>query len=190
MSRTVFQAVIICVAALCSSAAWAKVEVQAGQHKSLGRILVAKVSEDIAPGDYEALLKGIKANPGKYAKKIVMLDSIGGSVAEAIRMGRLLRETGFDALVPSTGLCQGSCVYLLAAGHAKTVRGHVGIHRPYYAGSDSLHSASASGASRAAQVAYFQDMQIPPELLEAINSTEPRRMRVLTPSELARYRLN
>ncbi|MDZ4334194.1 MAG: hypothetical protein U1A62_32925, partial [Pseudomonas sp.] len=58
MRRTVFQAVIFCAAALCAGAALAKVEVQAGQHKSLGRILVAKVSEDIAPGDYEALLKG------------------------------------------------------------------------------------------------------------------------------------
>lgn len=189
MSRTVFQFVIVCVAALCSSAALAKVEVQAGQHKSLGLILVAKVSEDIAPGDYELLLKGIKANPGKYAKKIVMLDSIGGSVSEAIRIGRLLRETGFDALVPSTGVCQGSCVYLLAAGHAKTVRGYVGIHRPYYAGSDSVHSASALGASRASQAAYFKEMQIPSALLDVINSTEPSRMRVLTPAELARYRL-
>jgi hypothetical protein len=118
-----------------------------------------------------------------------MLDSIGGSVSEAMRMGRLLRETGFDALVPSTGVCQGSCVYLLAAGHAKTVRGYVGIHRPYYAGSDSVHSASAFGPSHTTQNAYFKEMQIPPELLAAINSTEPRRMRVLTPAELARYRL-
>jgi hypothetical protein len=189
MSRTVFQAVIICVAMLCSTAALAKVEVQAGQHKSLGRILVAKVSEDIAPGDYEALLQGINANPGNYATKIVMLDSIGGSVAEAIRMGRLLRETGFDALVPSTGVCQGSCVYLLAAGRNKTVRGHVGIHRPYYSGSDSVHSASSAGATRSSQAAYFKEMQIPLELLEAINRTEPRRMRVLSADELKRYHL-
>jgi hypothetical protein len=188
MSRTVFQAVIICVVMLCSTAALAKVEVQAGQHKSLGRILVAKVSEDIASGDYEALLKGINANPGNYATKIVMLDSIGGSVSEAMRMGRLLRETGFDALVPSTGVCQGSCVYLLAAGRNKTVRGHVGIHRPYYSGSDSVHSASSS-TSRASKAAYFKEMQIPLELLEAINRTEPQRMRVLSADELKRYHL-
>lgn len=189
MSRTVFQAVIICVATLCSTVALARVEVQAGQHKTLGRILVAKVSEDIASGDYEALLKGISAHSGNYASKIVMLDSIGGSVAEAIRMGRLLRETGFDALVPSSGVCQGSCVYLLAAGHAKRVRGYVGIHRPYYPGSDSVHSVSSAGAARSSQVAYFKEMQIPLALLEAINTTEPQRMRVLTSSELARYRL-
>lgn len=190
MRRTVFKAMIMCVVALCASAAMAKVEVEAGQHKELGRVLVAKVSEDITPGDYEALLKGIKANPGQYTKKIVMLDSIGGSLAEALRIGRLLRETGFDAWVPSTGVCQGSCVYLLAAGRSKNVRGSVGIHRPYYSGSDSVHSASAFGPSRATQAAYFKDMQIPLTLLEAISATEPRHMRVLTLSELARYRLN
>jgi hypothetical protein len=190
MSRTVLQVVIFCVAVLGSGAVLAKVEVQAGPHKGLERILLAKISEDIVAGDYEALLKGITGNPGTYAKKIVMLDSIGGSVAEAIRMGRLLRETGFDAMVPSTGVCQGSCVYLLAAGHGKSVRGYVGIHRPYYLGSDSVHSASNAGAAKANQVAYFKEMQIPLELLEAINSTAPQRMRVLSPPELARYGLN
>lgn len=189
MRRSVFQAVISCAVLLCANNALAKVEVQAGRDKAHGHILVAKVSEDIAPGDYEALLKGIKANPGKFARKVVMLDSIGGSVSEAIRMGRLLRETGFDTWVPRAAVCQGSCVYLLAAGRAKTVRGHVGIHRPYYTGSDSVHSVSTAGASRASQVAYFKEMQVPLTLLEAINSTEPRRMRVLTVSELARYRL-
>lgn len=189
MRRRVFQAVISCAVLLCANNALAKVEVQAGPDKTLGPILVAKVSEDIVPGDYEALLKGIKANPGKFNRKVVMLDSIGGSVSEAIRMGRLLRETGFDTWVPSGAVCQGSCVYLLAAGHAKTVRGHVAIHRPYYPGSDSVHSASKASASRASQVAYFKEMQVPLALLEAINSTEPRRMRVLTASELARFHL-
>lgn len=189
MRRSVFQAVIACAVALVSTQVLAKVEVQAGQHKTLGRILVAKVSEEIVPGDYEALLKGIKANPGKFSRKIVMLDSIGGSVSEAMRMGRLLRETGFETLVPSTGVCQGSCVYLLAAGTRKTVRGHVGIHRPYYSGSDSVHSASA-GVTRASQVAYFKSMQIPLALVDRINSTEPRRMHVLNSGELKRYGLH
>ena len=56
-----------------------------------------------------------RAHPGKFARKILLLDSIGGSAAEAMRMGRLLRETGFETLVPAKGVCQGSCIYLLAA---------------------------------------------------------------------------
>ncbi len=188
MSRRMFQAVIASALVLCAAPVLAKVDVQAGEHKTQGRMLVVKVSEEIALGDYEALLKGIRNNPGTFARKIVMLDSIGGNVSEAMRMGRLLRETGFDTLVPSTGVCQGSCVYLLAAGKRKTVRGHVGIHRPYYNGSDSAHSTSNS-VSRSSQISYFKDMQVAPELLEAINSTAPQRMRVLSASELKRYRL-
>ena len=67
---------------------------------------MARVTEQIAPGDYEALLKGIMAHPGKYARKLLILDNIGGSAAEAMRMGYLLRETGFDALVPASAVCR------------------------------------------------------------------------------------
>ncbi|MED5654345.1 hypothetical protein, partial [Enterobacter hormaechei] len=75
------------------------VEVHSLQHKSMGRVLTVRVSEEIAPGDYETLLKGLRNNPGTYSRKLLLLNSIGGSVPEAIRMGRLLRESGFDALV-------------------------------------------------------------------------------------------
>ncbi|WP_204265032.1 hypothetical protein, partial [Klebsiella aerogenes] len=83
-------------------------------------VLTVRVSEEIAPGDYETLLKGLRNNPGTYSRKLLLLNSIGGSVPEAIRMGRLLRESGFDALVPSSSVCQGTCVYLLTAGKRKT----------------------------------------------------------------------
>ncbi|MCU1716858.1 hypothetical protein [Pseudomonas sp. 5P_3.1_Bac2] len=189
MARRFWQLLTLCAALGCISPAMAKVEVEAGTHQKLGKILLAKVSETIAPGDYESLLVGIRNHPGNYAKKIVMLDSIGGSVSEAIKLGRLLRETGFDSLVPSTGICQGSCVYLLAAGKSKIVRGYVGVHRPYYPGSDSVHYASRL-SSNPSPATYFKQMNVAPGLLELINSTDPARMRVLTPAELARYRLN
>ncbi|MFC5696800.1 hypothetical protein ACFPU0_14675 [Pseudomonas sp. GCM10022186] len=188
MSRTAIRAAAFCLVALCSTYTWAKVEVQPVQHSKAGRILAVQISEDIAPGDYEALMKGLRANPGQYARKLALLDSIGGSVAEALRIGRLLRETGFDVMVPSEGVCQGSCVYLLAAGRNKTVRGYVGIHRPYFAHGD---SALADGsASRYSPTAYLKEMNIPLGLLDDMNSTDPTRMRVLTRDELARYRLN
>ncbi|WXL27453.1 hypothetical protein WG219_08365 [Ectopseudomonas mendocina] len=175
--------------ALSSGAALAKVDVQAGMHKTLGMMLVVKISEDIVPGDYEALLRGIRQHPGKYQKKIAMLDSIGGNVTEAMKLGRLLRETGFETLVPSTGVCQGSCVYVLVAGVKKSVRGHVGLHKPYYAGSDSIHSVSRSNDPRYSATTYFREMGMPMGLLELMLSTQPNRMRVLTRDELVRYKL-
>lgn len=190
MNRRLIRAALLCTTTLGAATALAKVEVEAVQHKSIGRMLVAKVSEDIAPGDYEALLQGIKGNPGQFAQKVVLLDSIGGGVQEAIRMGRLLRETGFSTLVPSTGVCQGSCIYLLAAGRTWTVRGHVGIHRPYYPNGDSARAESAANGVRYNPAAYLQEMSIPSSLVTQMHSIDPQRMHVLSPEELARYRLN
>lgn len=170
--------------------ACAMVEVQTVNRQSAGTILVAKVSEAIAPGDYEALLKGILAHPGKHARKVVILDNIGGSVQEAIKMGRLLRETGFDTLVPAGAVCQGACVYLLAAGRDKSVRGHVGVHRPYYPEGDSAESRSAGAGSSYSSSRYFREMNIPVGLLGLIQDTAPGKMRVLSAEELRRYRLD
>jgi hypothetical protein len=187
MSHNRIRSILLGAALLASASAAAKVEVQAVQHKSAGAILAVDISEAIAPGDYEVLLKGLLANPGKYQKKLALLDNIGGSVAEAIRMGRLLRESGFDTLVPANAVCQGSCVYLLAAGRDKTVRGHVGIHRPYFANGD---SAQSGNSVRYSPAAYFQQMHIPASLLSDMQAIDPRNVRVLTSKELAAYRLD
>lgn len=189
MPRLRLRIVLACLAVFCATPALARVEVHSLQHKSMGRVLTVRVSEEIAPGDYETLLKGLRNNPGTYSRKLLLLNSIGGSVPEAIRMGRLLRESGFDALVPSSSVCQGTCVYLLAAGKRKTVRGYVGLHRPYYAHGDSLHSRSANGM-RYDSAAYFREMDVPSTLVQAMQSTDPKRMRVLSAKELAQYRLN
>jgi hypothetical protein len=190
MSRKVIRASLLCTAMLASAAAIGKVEVQAVQHKTAGRILAVSVSEDIAPGDYETLLKGLTGNPGKYAKKLALLDNIGGSVPEAIKMGRLLREAGFDTLVPTSAVCQGTCVYLLAAGRDKTVRGHVGIHRPYFANGDSAQANLTGNAAGYSPAAYFKEMNIPSRLVDDMQSIAPSNLRVLTALDLASYRLD
>lgn len=187
MSLTL-RTVLLCLAAVCASPVLAKVEVESAQQRNLGRILIAKVSEEIAPGDYDVLLKALRANPGKFARKIFLLDSIGGSAAEAMRMGRLLRETGFETLVPSKGVCQGSCVYLLAAGRKKTVRGYVGLHRPHFPAGESAQSSQAGIPHNSA--GYFRDMGVAPSLVADMQTIEPQRMKVLTTDELKRYRLN
>ena len=80
MTRSLLHYALFCIAAFGAPLALARVEVQPVQHKTLGLMLVAKVSEEISPGDYEVLLRGITGNPGRYVKKIVLLDNIGGSV--------------------------------------------------------------------------------------------------------------
>lgn len=164
--------------------AHAQVEIEAN-----AGMLAAKVSAEIVPGDYEKLLQGLRTNPGKYTRKIVLLDSIGGSAPEAIRMGRLLRETGFEALVPSGGMCEGSCIYLLAAGSKRTVNGHVALRRPPFPAGDSALAQSAHGSQPFSPVKYFRDMGVDAGLAEAIYQVAPGRLRLLSKDDLRRYRL-
>ncbi len=178
---------LLCGTTLATLTSQARVEVEALQHQSMGRILAAKVSEDIAPGDYETLLQGIQANPGQYQRKIVLLDSIGGSASEAMRMGRLLRETGFDVVVPATGLCQGSCIYLLAAGHKKTINGPIGLHRPHHPSGESALARSVHRHERPSPASYFREMNLSNRLAEEMQRIDPQRMKVLTVQELAAF---
>ena len=60
-------------AALCLNPAFAKVEVEAAQQKNLGNILIVKVSEDIAPGDYDAMLKALLASCNGLQVSALML---------------------------------------------------------------------------------------------------------------------
>ena len=152
-------------------------------------LLAAKISEEIVAGDYEKLLQGLRANPGKHKRKVVLLDSIGGSAPEAIRMGRLLRETGFEALVPADGMCQGSCIYLLAAGSKRTINGHVALRRPPFAAGDSAQAQAAHGREHFSPAKYFRDMGVDVSLAEALYQVAPGRLHLLSKEELARYRL-
>jgi hypothetical protein len=189
MRKILVPAVLLCTVLLYATAPLAQVEVKAAPHSNLGALLAVKISEEIAPGDYEALLRGIKSNPGAFARRIALLDSIGGSAPEAIRIGRLLRETGFDTLVPTNGVCQGSCIYLLAAGVKKTVKGHVGLHRPHFPSGESAQAQHLHKNQRYDPAAYFREMNIPARLAQDMQGIEPHRMRLLSEKELKGYGL-
>lgn len=185
MNPRLLRPLLLCSLALAALGAQARVEVEARDG-----LLAAKISEEIAPGDYEKLLQGLRAHPGSYSRKIVLLDSIGGSAPEAMRMGRLLRETGFEALVPSDGVCQGSCVYLLAAGKRKIVKGHVALRRPPFAAGDSAQAQAAHGSQPFSPAAYLREMGVAIDLAEDIYRAAPGQLRLLSRDDLARYRLH
>lgn len=61
----------------------------------------------------------------------VYLDSPGGSLGEALEMGRLLREHQITAVVDDGALCVSACVFVLAGASKRVlhVNGRLGIHR-------------------------------------------------------------
>lgn len=180
----------ICFAIALSFSASAGVQVVVGERPDVGRMIGIYIEGPISSGDYKTLLEGINEHRGSFTLKFAVLNSTGGSVYEAMKMGRLLRQAKFDVLIESDGTCQSACVYLLAAGIDKKVRGTVGIHRPYFGVAPNIDAGVSIKKIKAISAEYFEDMNISPRLAEDMYSIEPKDMKILSHSELESYRLN
>lgn len=61
--------------------------------------------------------------------RVLDIDSAGGQVEEAIRVGDQIAESRWSIWVRDGSLCHSACVLVLAAGDTRSIAGKVGIHR-------------------------------------------------------------
>jgi hypothetical protein len=83
----------------------------------------------ITPGIFEAFAAEI-AKRGDYVKTVV-LNSPGGSVTDALAMGRLIREKNFATEVEAGKYCASSCPLVFAGGVERRVgdKAVIGVHQ-------------------------------------------------------------
>lgn len=124
----------------------------------------------------------------------ISLNSNGGSLEESMKIGELIREMGFFTSVGAKSECLSSCVFILAAGVRRDAYGAVGIHKPYFADLNEKLSISDIKNIRNQNInsmkRYFEIMDISESLVDAMLSVEPNKIKLLSSSELERYRLN
>lgn len=125
----------------------------------------------------------------------LVLNSRGGSLEEAMEIGRWVRKNKIATSMPTNAECLSSCVYILAAGVGKlwvgTTNGNkVGIHRPYLTQMPKESVQAAISKALADSKAYFSEMNIPEQLADAMFSIPPDKVEILTDDELSFYRLN
>lgn len=122
---------------------------------------------------------------------ILILDSRGGNVNEAMQVGRWMRQKNFGVVLPENSECFSSCVYLLAAGLTRdTILGKVGIHRPYHSSSSGADVGSQISSVLKKSRSYFEEMNIPGNFADAMFSVLPENLEILTEGELRNYRLS
>lgn len=101
------------------------------------------LSGEIRPGDAEE----VASNLGKNTTVLLLLNSMGGNVAEAMKIALLIKGARLMTMVDSGGFCASSCFFLYLAGYSRSAAtanedgtlpkrryakmGYVGIHRPY-----------------------------------------------------------
>jgi hypothetical protein len=150
----------------------------------------------IERGDAARFVKGMAATKKTLTgcgSPALYLDSDGGDVDEALRLGRAIRANEMMVVVPRQSSCLSSCVFLLAAGVNRISFGKTGIHRPYFAALESGLSNQQVRVLRdsmnSAIVEYLREMDVSVALLDAMLAVSPEEMKMLGNRELTDYRI-
>ena len=147
---------------------------------------------EIKAGDLETwVMPAFKNSKGK---KYIFLNSSGGDVEEAMKIGRYFKKNEFSVSVAYGDSCYSSCVFLLAGGVDRHAVGKVGVHRPYFGSLDKSLTTSQIKEFREKISLnlknYLTEMDINPSLVEVMNSYPPEKMKILNDDELTTFRLN
>ncbi|MEX0367912.1 MAG: hypothetical protein AB3N22_17730 [Ruegeria sp.] len=144
----------------------------------------------ISAGDAERLADLIaQADP---APKTLILQSPGGSVQDALALGRTLRAEGIGTRILSGEFCYSACPYLLAAGITRDIdpQASVGVHQHYFGENTFLPAAFAVEDIQRGQaevMTYLDEMGIDPLVMQHALSTPPDQIYILLPEELESY---
>ena len=142
----------------------------------------------IAPGDAQRLMSEERLDPGLT----VYLNSPGGSVADALALGRWLREREADTAMGESDVCLSACPYLLAGGVQRRVAdgAWVGVHQHYFDQNTVLPAFLAVEDIQRGQgevMAHLIAMGIDPALMQPALMTPPSEIYILTAAELTDY---
>jgi hypothetical protein len=146
----------------------------------------------IQPGTAKAFTAEIDKR-GSYVKTVV-LHSPGGSVGDALQMGRLIREWNFTTEVEDGGYCASSCPLVFAGGVERRAgaKATVGVHQVTAIGPDG--TSSARGMDSVQRVAaecqrYLNDMGVDPQVWMHAMETPRDALHVFKQDELVRLKL-
>ncbi|ANT60764.1 hypothetical protein AYJ57_10545 [Salipiger sp. CCB-MM3] len=142
----------------------------------------------IADGDAERVIKVLDESQ----PETVILQSPGGSVPDALAIGRHIREMGLGTRMLEGEFCYSACPYLLASGVTRDIPegASVGVHQHYFGESTILPAFVAVEQIQRGQgevMEYLDEMGIDPMLLRPALATPSDQIYVLLPEELTRY---
>ena len=125
------------------------------------------------------------------AGAVVILESDGGSVAEALSMGRLIRQMGFDTEV--TTHCFSSCTLAFIGGvrrYVADVGAEFGVHRgSTNARLDPAQALDLGQIAIAEIVEYSAFMGVDPRFVTALTAAGPDQINFLSQDQLLNYKI-
>jgi hypothetical protein len=156
------------------------------------RFVEVRVEGQIVPGDAERIATLALSLKREDAWELnwlhVSINSGGGSVREALKIGRFLRSHNALVGLRKGDQCLSSCVFILMAGVMRDAHlgvGEVGVHRPFLFAADQDHDFEQSyRETRSELEAYSDEMRVPRSLLDLMYSVPPGEVRILSRDEI------
>lgn len=94
------------------------------------------VHGQILPADYQSFITAIETIKAKKDGFLpILLDSSGGHLLTAIKIGRVIRnidDVHTEVFIRKNDVCASACVFVLAGGKFRNIYGEVYIHRPFF----------------------------------------------------------
>lgn len=153
---------------------------------------VLRITGEIASGDgarFDDWLGSRETPP-----KVVSLHSPGGSVWDALQIGRAIRTAELSTLISAGDSCFSACPYVLAGGAQRDVsrRAFVGVHQHYFGENTYLPAfllVSDIQAGQGEVMTYLDEMGIDLLLMSKAMMTPPDDVYILVPDELTGFAL-
>ncbi|TQS73165.1 hypothetical protein ERN12_05185 [Rhodobacteraceae bacterium] len=149
----------------------------------------------IAPGDAARIAEDLtrRADTGTPVTR-VRLDSTGGSVSDALELGRSFRASGIATGVQAGAICLSACPYLFAGGTSRQAdaKASIGVHQHYFGKSAILPAFMAVEDVQRGQsevMAYLIEMDVDPAIMGPAMRTAPDQIYLLSAQELTDFRL-
>jgi hypothetical protein len=144
----------------------------------------------IRPGDGARIAAELRS----MAPAFVTLDSPGGSVSDALMIGRVLRDIGSDTQLEGDAVCLSACPYMFVGGTARTVQdgARLGVHQHSFGESTILPAFLAAADIQRGQAKvldHLVEMDIDLRMMGPALATPADEIYILTNAELAEWRV-
>lgn len=148
--------------------------------------IALRIRGAIAQGDGTRIVEELRTT----RPALVLLDSPGGSVSDALAIGRALRDIGAETRLANDAVCFSACPYIFVGGTTRSVAesARLGVHQHAFGESTILPAFLAVEdiqRGQAGVLTHLADMGIDLRIMGPSMATPADEIYILTPEELS-----
>ena len=161
---------VLALSSFCSAVA---ADFRLAQDNTQPGVPILYMSGEIRAGDRDKLVNLLRSDLRSTPSITnIWMNSPGGDLTEAIKIGAVVENLGYAAIVPAGATCASACFFIWVSASGRLAPGEVIIHRPYFDMSNSSQSASGfeeryRTTSEAASL-YLRQRNVPFDLVDLL----------------------